>query len=163
MSYNPENSNQSRRWFLKAFGGTALIGRLNVLGADLNQNVPTEIVDKPGLDRSYHDITIPSDQIERVVNTLSDLVNEPYSGFFDDYEEDDLGLRDFDLEEARSVKTVLDVIRFIQVQGKDHLVDYYDILDTVGNFEEDNLDECLFREYLVDTYGINPKEFPVRS
>ena len=163
MSYYPENSNQSRRWFLKAFGGTVLIGRLNVLGAVLNQNVPTEVVDKPGLDRSYHDITIPSDQIERVVNTLSDLVNEPYSGFFDNYEEDDLGLRDFDLEEARSVKTVLDVIRFINTQQKSDLVDYSDILDTVGGFDKHTNNEDLFREYLVGTYGIDTGEFPVRS
>ena len=63
-------------------------------------------------------------------------------------------MRDF----GGGYKTVLDVIRFKHQQRSD-LVDYSDILDTVGGFDKHTNNEDLFREYLVDTYGIDTGGF----
>lgn len=113
--------------------------------------------------KSYHDMTIPEDQLERTIRGLCDLVEMRTSNCFAVYEKEDLEMCDLDMEEAKSVRTVLDVIRFLCHLGRDHLMDYYYLLDTVGNFGEDNLDEDLFRDYLVNTYGIDPTEFPYRN
>ena len=117
------------------------------------------------------DIDIPDEKLDVIVWKLNDLADMQTSNYMADYDDEDLEMASLYRDEAGSVRTVLDVIRFITGLGQDHLIDHYDTIDYAGKFEikwpenpgellpDYSIQEKLFREYLNEAYGI--EEFPL--
>ena len=95
------------------------------------------------------------------------------SNYMADYDDEDLEMASLYRDEARSVRTVLDVVRFITSLGQDHLIDYQDTIDYAGQFEirypenlgasipDYDIQENLFRDYLNKTYGLDQGGVPL--
>ena len=160
---NPNHIVINRRSFMSSLSSGILAvplilneesdGRLNINSGEFHSE----------REKSYVSIEIPEDQLDQTVQYLCDLVEMRFSNCFAEYEEEDLELGSLDRADAKAVRTLLDVIKFLVNQGQDTLVDHYYVLDIVRKFNEENLDEDLFREYLTETYGIDSSEFPPRS
>ena len=109
---------------------------------------------------------IPEDELESTISALRSLVDERTSAPWATYDDDDLSVDNQDHDDAGSVKTVLDVLRWLRDQGsQDVMVEYCSCLDPLGKFDIDEVPddedpEKEFREYLTKTYDIDPKEFP---
>ena len=111
---------------------------------------------------------IPKDHLEDTINSLRYLVDERTSAPWASYSEDELDMDDQDIGDAEGVRTVLDVVKWLRDQGgRTDLIEYSSCMDPLGKFDEENVPdeidaEVYFRQYLVDTYNIDPKEFPSR-
>ena len=109
---------------------------------------------------------IPEQDLESTVSVLRSLVDERTSAPWAEYDDDDLSMDNQDYEDAESVRTVLDVLRWLRDQGsRRELVEYDSCLDPLGNFDiedvpEEEDPEMVFRKYLSQTYSIDPAEFP---
>ena len=109
---------------------------------------------------------IPEDQLEGVISALCYLVDERTSAPWASYGEDELSMDQQDYEDAQSVRTVLDVVKWLRDQGgRTDLIEYSSCLDPLGKFDvekvpDDKDHEEVFRKYLVETYDIDQKEFP---
>lgn len=109
---------------------------------------------------------IPEEQLESVTNCLQGIVCER-EGLWGAYNDDETNNRnDQDYEDADSVTTVLDVLRWLRDQGdRTVMVEYDSCLDPLGKFDvekvpDDEDPEKAFREYLTRAYSIDPEEFP---
>lgn len=107
-------------------------------------------------------MTIPEDELAQIRRQLTHLIDERSSDDDDEIETDEQ-----DLEDIQSLKTVLDVFRFLRDQGgRTCFVEWASCLDPLSKFvvdgkeDPDAEDETAFRDYLQRTYGINPREFP---
>ena len=111
---------------------------------------------------------IPKDQLGDIINSLRYLIDERTSAPWASYSDDEIAMSDQDIEDAESVRTVLDVVKGLRDQGgRTDLIEYSSCMDPLGKFDEENIPddvdaEVSFRQYLVDTYNIDPKEFPSR-
>ena len=169
MTIKEKISKTTRRSFLQSLGGGVLAGP-SLLKANsvrvLHHNAGT----KP---KHRIDIDIPDEKLDMIVWKLNDLADMQMSNYMADYDDEDLEMASLYRDEARSVRTVLDVVRFITSLGQDHLVDHYDTIDYADKFEikwpekpgellpNYAIQEKLFREYLSKTYGIDTVEFPL--
>ena len=108
---------------------------------------------------------IPEEQLESIIDCLRHLVDERTSAPQATYSDDEHAMDDQDIEDAESVKTVLDVLKWLRDHGgRTELNEYSSCLDPLGKFDEVSIPndvdlEAFFRDYLVATYDIDPKEF----
>ena len=111
---------------------------------------------------------IPEEQLESTIACLRGLIEEREGlwGAYDDDDDEAYNHDNQDYEDAGSVTTVLDVLRWLRDQGsRTEMVEYDSCLDPLGKFDvekvpDDEDSEKVFREYLTRTYSIDPKEFP---
>ena len=162
-----EKISNTRRSFLRTLGVGA------VAGPSLLKANSVRILDhNTGRNSTpWSDINIPIEKLDVIKWKLNDLADMQTSNYMADYDDEDLEMASLYRDEAGSVRTVLDVIRFITGLGQDHLIDHYDTIDYAGKFEikwpenpgellpDYSIQEKLFREYLNEAYGI--EEFPL--
>lgn len=111
---------------------------------------------------------IPEEQLESTIDCLRGMISdrEGLWGAYDDDDDEAYNHDNQDYEDAGSVTTVLDVLRWLRDQGsRTEMVEYDFCLDPIGKFDvekvpDDEDAEKAFREYLTRTYSIDPKEFP---
>lgn len=158
----------TRRSFLRTLSG-GLVAAPSLLKAN-----PEKVL-SPNTGRLTlkFDINIPQEKLEGIIWSLSDLADMQTSNHMAEYDDEDMEMTSLYREEARSVRTVLDVVRFITSLGQDHLIDYYDTIDYAEKFKVRHPEnpgdlipdygnqETYFRKYLNEAYGINPVEFPL--
>ena len=169
MTANKKSSNTTRRSFIQTLSGGLVAGP-----SLLNASAEKQLIEKiEGVSTPRLDINIPQAELERIIQSLCDFTDMQTSNYMADYDDEDLEMASLYRDEARSVRTVLDVVRFITSLGQDHLIDYHDTIDYAGQFEIRNpenlgeiipdydIQEKLFRDYLNKTYGIDQEEFPL--
>jgi hypothetical protein len=112
-------------------------------------------------------MTIPEDELAQIRQQLTHLIDERSSARWSSDDDDEIETDEQDLEDIQSLKTVLDVFRFLRDQGsRTCFVEWASCLDPLSRFvvdgkqDPDAEDETAFRGYLQRTYGINPREFP---
>ena len=164
-----EKISNTRRSFLRTLGVGA------VAGPSLLKANSVRILDhNTGRNSTpWFDINIPIEKLDVIKWKLNDLADMQTSNYMADYDDEDLEMASLYRDEAGSVRTVLDVVRFITSLGQDHLIDHYDTIDYADKFEikwpekpgeilpDYGIQETHFRKYLNEVYGINPVEFPL--
>ena len=112
-------------------------------------------------------MTIPEDQIDDVRQQLTLLIEERTSAQWASYDDEEIESDQQDLEDIQSLKTVLDVFRFLRDQGqRTCMVEWASCLDPLGGFVVEGKedpgpeDEEAFRNYLQRTYSVAACEFP---
>lgn len=112
-------------------------------------------------------MTIPERQIDDVRQQLSWLIEERTSAQWASYDDEEIESDQHDLEDIQSLKTVLDVLRFLRDQGgRTCMVEWASCLDPLGGFvvegkeDPEPEDEKAFRDYMQRTYSISANEFP---
>jgi len=113
-------------------------------------------------------MTIPEDELAQIRQQLTHLIDERSSARWSSDDDDEMETDEQDLEDIQSLKTVLDVFRFLRDQGsRTCFVEWAPCLDPLSRFvvdgkeEPDAEDETAFRDYLQRTYDINQREFPL--